>query len=201
MPSFEVAPQVVMTTPLLVGLDGVEKMSKSAGNYVGITESPRDMFGKLMSVSDELMWGYYELLTDMTVEDIEVLKGRTATGEVHPKQAKVELAKRIVSDFHSPDAAVVAAEEFERRFARKELPTDVAEWSTSTDADGIKLAAIMVGAGLAKSASAATRLIDQGGVRIDGERVGDRMHRVRPPARSFILQVGRRALRVNILES
>ena len=201
MPSCGVEAQVVMTTPLLVGLDGVEKMSKSAANYIGITEPPGDMFGKVMSVSDELMWSYYELLTDLSLEDIKALKGRTESGEVHPKQAKVDLAKRIVTDFHSSAAASDAAEEFERRFTRKELPTDVAEWSISADSDGIKLAAIIVGAGLAKSASAATRLIDQGGVRIDGERVADRMHRIGPPARTFILQVGRKAIRINLLEN
>ncbi len=201
MPSCGVEPQVVMTTPLLVGLDGVEKMSKSASNFVGITESPQDMFGKLMSVSDDLMWSYYELLTDLSSDVIEALKGRTESGDFHPKQAKVDLAKRIVADFHSSEAASAAADEFERRFARKELPTDVSEWSTSAGSDGVKLAAIVAGAGLAKSASAATRLIDQGGVRIDGERVSDRMHRIHPPARTFILQVGRKAIRVNLLEN
>ena len=200
MPSCGVEAQVVMTTPLLVGLDGVEKMSKSTGNYIGVTESAQDMFGKVMSISDQLMWSYYELLTDLSLGDIEALKGRTESGDVHPKQAKVDLAKRILADFHSSDAASAAADEFDRRFTRKELPTDLAEWSTSADSDGVKLAAILVGAGLAKSASAATRLIDQGGVRIDGERVADRMHRVHKPARTFTLQVGRKAILVNLLE-
>ena len=201
MPSCGVEAQVVMTTPLLVGLDGVEKMSKSSGNYVGITESPQNMFGKLMSISDELMWSYYELLTDDTLDAIAGLKGRVASGELHPKQAKVDLAKHIVADFHSLAAATAAADEFERRFTHKKLPTDVEEWSTHADAEGTKLAAIIVGAGLAKSASAATRLINQGGVRIDGERITDRLHRVSPAAQTFILQVGRKALRVKLVDA
>ena len=199
MPSCGVEPQVVMTTPLLVGLDGVEKMSKSAGNYVGIMEPPGEMFGKLMSVSDDLMWSYYELLTDMPVAESDALKAKVASGHVHPKQAKVDLARRVISDFHSTDDADAAEEEFERRFARKELPTDVAEWSTIVTTEGAKLSAIIAGAGLAKSGSAATRLIEQGGVRIDGERVADRLLRVYPPARAFILQIGRKAIRVNLL--
>ena len=199
MPSFGVEAQVVLTTPLLVGLDGVEKMSKSAGNYIGITESPHEMFGKVMSISDTLMWDYYKLLTDLSVAEIEAMRLRTADGTLHPKQAKVDLARQIIADFHSTEAAASAAAEFERRFARRELPTDLVELSTRVETGGTKLSAIMVGAGLASSASAATRLIDQGGVRVDGERVGDRMHRFYPPARSFVLQVGRKAARVTLL--
>ena len=199
MPSFGVEAQVVLTTPLLVGLDGVEKMSKSAGNYVGITESPHEIFGKVMSISDTLMWDYYELLTDLSVTEIEAMRRRTDDGTLHPKQAKVDLARRIIADIHSAEAATSAAAEFERRFARKELPTELSEWSAGVETGGTKLTAIMVGAGLASSASAATRLIDQGGVRIDGERVNDRMHRVYPPARSLLLQVGRKAARVNLV--
>ena len=199
MPSFGVEAQVVLTMPLLVGLDGVEKMSKSAGNYIGITESPNEIFGKVMSISDTLMWDYYELLTDLSVAEIAAMKERVTEGALHPKQAKVDLARQIITDFHAADAAASAAAEFERRFARKELPTDVPEWSIAAETAGTKLSAIMVGAGLATSASAAARLIDQGGVRVDGERVGDRMHRLYPPARSFILQVGRREARVILL--
>ena len=105
MPSFELPPQVVMTVPLLVGLDGVEKMSKSLGNYVGVTEAPGVMFGKLMSLSDELMWTYYDLLTDRTPAEIASLKEQVASGAVHPRRAKVDLAKAIITDFHSAEAA------------------------------------------------------------------------------------------------
>ena len=122
MPSYGLEAQVVMTTPLLEGLDGVEKMSKSLGNYVGVTDAPAEMFGKIMSVSDDLMWRYYLLLTDLTEAEIEARQAQVASGALHPKQAKVELAKRIVADFHSPDAAAQAAADFDARFTRGELP-------------------------------------------------------------------------------
>ena len=121
MPAFGLEAQVVMTTPLLEGLDGVEKMSKSLGNYVGVTDEPSEMFGKVMSVSDDLMWKYYTLLTDLGPVEISTLRSRVASGEVHPKQAKVDLAKRITADFHGAAAADRAADEFERRFAKKEV--------------------------------------------------------------------------------
>ena len=196
MPAWDVEPQIVMTVPLLVGLDGSEKMSKSASNYVGITEPAGEMFGKLMSISDELMWSYYELLTDLSLAEIEALRARAASGAAHPKRVKVDLATRIVTDFHSGPAAEEAAEGFERRYARRELPTDVDDRSVSVAADGRRLSAIMVDAGLAKSGAAATRVISQGGVRVDGARVADRFHMVPADHPPFILQVGRRALRI-----
>ena len=192
MPAFGLEPQVVMTIPLLVGLDGVEKMSKSAGNYVGITDPPNEMLGKVMSVSDALMWIYYELLTDLTVPEIEALKTRVVDGDLHPKRAKLDLGRRVVTDFHSADAAVEAEREFERRFARKALPSELGEQVVAVPADGARLAAVMVGVGFAESNSAATRLIDQGSVRLDGERVRDRSHRVAAAAAPFVLQVGKR---------
>ena len=127
MPSFELPPQVVMTMPLLVGLDGVEKMSKSLGNYVGVTEAPGVMFGKLMSLSDELMWTYYDLLTDRTPAEIASLKEQVASGAVHPRRAKVDLAKAIITDFHSAEAAAGAEAEFDRIFVKKEAPDAVRE--------------------------------------------------------------------------
>lgn len=192
MPGFELPPQVVMTTPLLVGLDGVEKMSKSAANYVGITEAPNDMFGKVMSASDDLMWSYYELLTDLPVPDIERLRGRVDSGDLHPKRAKLDLAQSIVADFHSPDAAAEAEAEFERRFANKALPSELAEHALGVAADGVRLAAAIVQVGFAASNSAATRLIEQGSVRLDGERVTDRNCRIGPDAGPLVLQVGKR---------
>ena len=196
MPAWGVEPQVVMTTPLLVGLDGTEKMSKAASNYVGITEPPGEMFGKLMSISDALMWSYHELLTDLSLAEIATLKARTAAGELHPKGVKVDLATRVVADFHSAEAARDAAEAFERRFARRELPTEVDEWPVTVPGDGRRLSSIIVDAGLAKSGAAATRVISQGGVRVDGARVADRFHRVPADHPPFVLQVGRRALRI-----
>ena len=196
MPAWGVEPQVVMTTPLLVGLDGTEKMSKSAANYVGITEPPAEMFGKIMSISDELMRSYHALLTDLSLAEIESLRARVASGAAHPKQVKVDLATRIVTDFHSAAAARTAAEAFERRFGRREVPTDADERLVAVPGDGRRLTAIMVDAGLAQSGAAATRVIAQGGVRIDGERVGDRFRVVAADQPPFILQVGRRALRI-----
>nr|ADI18115.1 tyrosyl-tRNA synthetase [uncultured Acidobacteriales bacterium HF0200_23L05] len=198
MPSYEVRPQIVLTTPLLVGLDGTEKMSKTAGNYVGINEPPGEMFGKLMSVSDDLMWDYYELLTDLSVADINTLKQGVASGVTHPKQAKVDLAKHVVGDFHSVQEAQEAAGEFERRFSRKEVPEVVEEWMGRVPEEGQRLTALMVAAGMAKSGSAATRVLSQGGVKIDGVRVEDRFHTIAATQGSFVLQVGRRALRINV---
>ena len=198
MPAFGREAQIVMTTPLLVGLDGSDKMSKSAANWVGITEPPGEMFGKLMSISDDLMWSYHELLTDLSLHEIAALRSRVEAGDLHPKQAKVDLAIRIVSDFHSPAAARDAAAAFERRFSKRELPDDLSEWSGSAPAGGRRLSAILVEAGLAASGGAATRLIAQGGVRVDGARVTDRFHTVPPNHPPFVLQVGRRALRIRL---
>ena len=196
MPRFGVEAQIVMTTPLLVGLDGTEKMSKSAGNYVGVTEAPGEMFGKLMSISDALMWSYHELLTDLSLAEVDALKARTASGAVHPKRIKVDLATRIVTDFHSAPAARAAAEAFERRFARREVPADVDDFPAQVKEDGRRLSSIMVAAELAQSRGAATRVIAQGGVKVDGLRVADRFHMIPAGQPPFILQVGRRALRI-----
>ena len=197
MPAFGLGRQVVMTVPLLVGLDGVEKMAKSAANHIGIMEPPDEMFGKLMSISDELMWSYYELLTDLTVPAIEVLKTRVADGDLHPKRAKLDLGRRIVTDFHSVEAAAEAEFEFERRFAGRALPSKLGEQVVEVPPDGIRLAAVMVRVGFAQSNSAANRLIVQGSVRIDGERMTDRSHQVAAAAAPFVLQVGKRkAVRV-----
>ena len=197
MPGFELRRQVVMTTPLLVGLDGVEKMSKSAANYIGIAESANEMFGKLMSGSDELMWSYYELLTDLSVSDIEGLRTRVAAGDLHPKRAKLDLAQRIVTDFHSLDAALTAEAEFERRFAAHGLPSELAEHVLEVAGGGARLSEVIATVGFAGSNSAATRLIEQGSVRLDGERVTDKGRRIGADGEPFVLQVGKRkALRV-----
>ena len=192
MPSFGLPPQVVMTVPLLVGLDGVEKMSKSAGNYVGITESPDEMFGKLMSISDTLMWSWYELLTDLPLAEIERLRARVAAGDLHPKRAKQDLARRVVADFHSDDSAVAGEREFERRFSGGALPSELEEQAVAVPPAGARLSAVMVEVGFAASNSAATRLIDQGSVRVDGERTVDRGARFPTDAGPFVLQVGKR---------
>jgi len=192
MPSFGLGPQVVMTTPLLVGLDGVEKMAKSAGNYIGITDPPDEMFGKLMSGSDVLMWSYYELLTDLSLSEIGAMKTRVADGDLHPKRAKLDLGRRIVTDFHSVQAAEEAEREFERRFAGNGLPSTLEERVVEMSSDGARLVTVMVEVGFAESNSAATRLIGQGGVRVDSVRVTDRSQRVAATAAPFVLQVGKR---------
>ena len=192
MPSSGVEAQVVMTTPLLVGLDGVEKMSKSANNYVGIQEPPGAMFGKLMSTSDELMWSYYELLTDLSLSDLGSMQAKVESGALHPKQAKLNLARTIVSDFHGPDAAALANEEFDRQFAQRGLPSEVAETTISMAPGGARLTRLIVECGFAPSNGAAARLIDQGSVKVDGERVADRFYEVTASRPAFVLQVGKR---------
>jgi tyrosyl-tRNA synthetase len=196
MPAYDLEPQVVMTTPLLEGLEGMEKMSKSLGNYVGVTEPASEMFGKLMSISDDLMWRYYTLLTDLAPAEITALQNRVSSGEVHPKQAKVDLAKRIVTDFHGGAEAERAAEEFERRFARKELPEEIPIVELSEDEYRSTIERIMVRCGLAESTSDARRKIEQGGVRIDGQRIGRELTSDvrRLGVDAFTLQVGKRAV-------
>ncbi|MDA1094666.1 MAG: tyrosine--tRNA ligase [Acidobacteria bacterium] len=193
MPGFDLRPQVVMTTPLLVGLDGIEKMSKSAANYVGITEPPNDMFGKTMSVSDDLMWSYYELLTDLSVPEIESLRADVASGALHPKRAKLDLARCLVTDFHSRQAAAEAETEFELRFAAGgALPSELSEYDLRLADGGARLSEVITQVGFAGSNSAATRLIEQGSVRLDGDRVSDRALRIEPGTAPFVLQVGKR---------
>jgi tyrosyl-tRNA synthetase len=189
MPSFGLEPQIVMTTPLLVGLDGVEKMSKSLNNYIGIAESPSDMFGKALSISDDLMWSYYELLTDLTSDEIARLRHSVESGAQHPKEAKVDLAKRIVADFHSREEAETAASEFDRVHVRHEAPDQVPEVQVD---ESDTLSRILVKCQLASSGSDATRKIRQGAVKIDGARVTDFNWRVPGPG-AYLVQVGPRA--------
>src|SRR5215469_13448304 len=169
-------PQIVLTMPLLEGTDGIQKMSKSYGNYIGITEPPVDMFGKVMSISDELMWRYYELLTDVTTREIDELKQAVAKGEAHPMKLKQELALRIVKDFHGHDAAVHAADEWSRMFQKKEVPDDIEEARVRIDDigwippaiqlagpkyPGIRLDKLLVKCGLASSVADAARKIKE----------------------------------------
>ncbi|HVF87110.1 MAG TPA: tyrosine--tRNA ligase [Pyrinomonadaceae bacterium] len=160
--------QVAMITPLLEGTDGVQKMSKSLGNYIGINEAPSEMFGKVMSISDELMWRYYELCTDTGVDEIKRLRVAAESRGGNPREVKVELAKRIIKDFHSAEDARAAEEEFNRVFKRKEAPDEVEE--RGVEAGRWKLPRLLVETGLAPSMAEARRLIEQGGVRVDGER-------------------------------
>jgi tyrosyl-tRNA synthetase len=197
MPSYGLPPQIVMTTPLLEGLDGVEKMSKSLGNYVGVTDSPNEMFGKLMSISDALMWRYFELLTDLTGAEIAALKARVESQALHPKQAKIDLARRIVSEFHDAAAAEHAVVEFDRVHARRETPSDLQDhaviFGTAPDR---ALTRVLVEVGFAASTSDAGRKIQQGGVRIGGARITDIKHRIAPADLPALLQVSRNAVRL-----
>jgi tyrosyl-tRNA synthetase len=186
MREYGLEPQVVLTTPLLVGLDGVEKMSKSLGNYVGVTEPPEEMFGKVMSVSDELMWKYYELLTDLSLTGIEALK---AKGE--PMQAKMDLARRIVADFHSKEAAEDALRHFDSVIRKKETPDEIPE--TMLPPGAYSLSSLLVSSGSAPSRSEAKRLIEQGAVSIDGRRAAsDDTLTLAPPPGGLVLKVGKR---------
>lgn len=182
-------PQVVITTPLLEGLDGVQKMSKSYSNYIGIDEPPGEMFGKVMSISDELMWRYYELLTDMAPSQISNLRSEIENGE-NPRNFKVKLAKLIVADFHSAAAADAAEDEFNRRFVQKEIPDDIEE--KTIDAGQHNLAQLLADTGLAASKGEARRLIDQGGVRVNGEKATAANSDIAISPEGVLLQVGKR---------
>lgn len=170
---YGVEPQAIMTTPLLEGLDGVNKMSKSLNNYIGITESPEDIYGKAMSISDELMWRYYELLTDLSLDEISRLKNDAETGKRHPRDVKSELAKKIVADFHSLAEADRAESEFIRRFREHQAPSDIDSRSIKAPAGKIKLVDLLLQTDLAPSKAEARRLISQGGVKLNGEKIAD----------------------------
>ena len=161
-------PQVIITTPLLEGLDGVNKMSKSLNNYIGIDEQPNEMFGKVMSISDDLMWRYYELLTDTTIDEINTLKFKCESDAENPRDLKVNLAKHVIADFHSEDAATKAEDEFNRRFVKGGIPDDIEEKMVAPQ--GYKLADLLASTGLAASKGDAKRLVEQGGVKLNGER-------------------------------
>lgn len=178
-------PQVVLTMPLLIGTDGQLKMSKTYDNYIGVTESPREMFGKLMSISDDLMWDYYKLLSARSLEEIRHLK------KSHPKSAKIELAKEIVERFHGGRAAIEAAREFDEIFAKKKLPTEMEKVQVKVEVDGISAVELLVRIGMAGSKTEARRLIQQGGVSIDEGRISDINHMVKTRG-MHIVRVGRR---------
>ncbi|MGH9971500.1 MAG: tyrosine--tRNA ligase [Pyrinomonadaceae bacterium] len=186
--------QVCVIMPLLEGTDGVQKMSKSLGNYIGINEPPGEIFGKVMSISDDLMWRYYELLTDLSVSEIAALRKEAENGERNPRDAKAALAKRIISDFHSKEAAEAAEEEFVRRFRNKEIPDEVEERTLpSNQPEGWDLSSLLVKVGLAESKAEARRLIQQGGVYVDGQRQST-TNSVTPsePGTSALIKVGKR---------
>lgn len=186
-------PQVLLTMPILEGLDGIEKMSKSLDNYIGITEKPEEIYGKVMSISDSLMWRYYELLTDLTPAQLEDLHSRVEGGSLHPMQAKRDLAASIVTDFHSAEKAIEAAEHFSRVFQQKENPDEIKEFNFSVTEGDILLVDIIAGIEFTGTKSEAKRLIKQGGVSIDGDKISDPLLSLKPAqSPEFILKVGKR---------
>jgi tyrosyl-tRNA synthetase len=184
-------PQVVITMPLLEGLDGVNKMSKSLGNYIGITESADDIYGKVMSVSDSLMFRYYELLSDLPAAQIKILESDMQEGSIHPKEVKIKLAKELTARFYGPNAAEKAAEIFEQVFKHHGLPEDIPELHLNKDAGEVWLPKLLVKAGLTESTSEARRLIKQQAVSLDGEKVQDMEYMVQP-SEEILVKVGKR---------
>ncbi|HKS22162.1 MAG TPA: tyrosine--tRNA ligase [Thermoanaerobaculia bacterium] len=188
MREYGLEPQVVLTMPLLEGLDGVEKMSKSLGNYIGISEEPQSMFGKVMSISDELMWKYYVLCTDLTPAEIDA---RRADGK--PMEAKKELAKSIIRDFHSAGAAEEAEAEFRRVFSERQAPTEIEEVTLPASDQKQFLTKVIVAAGLAETNKEAQRIVAQGGVLVDDAKVDDSRATIEASAgTSYLLKVGKR---------
>ena len=195
--------QVAVITPLLEGTDGVQKMSKSLGNYIGINEPPSEIFGKVMSISDDLMWRYYELLTDLPVDQVNALRRASENGERNPRDIKADLAKYIIADFYSSAESEAAEREFVRRFRNKETPDDVEERTVSSNhPKGWDLSHLLVTVGLAESKAEARRLIQQGGVSVDGERQAIvNSVTLWKPGMSTLLKVGkRRFVRVRFSE-
>ena len=187
MREYKLEPQVVITMPLLEGTDGVEKMSKSLGNYIGINESPGQIFGKVMSISDELMWKYYVLCTDLSVPQIDELKSG------HPMDAKRNLAKLIIADFHSGDAAEAAEAEFRRIFSDRQAPTEIEEKTLPASAEPQLVTKIITALGLAATNKEAQRLIAQGGVLIDEVKVDNLKHTLEAASGSaYVIKVGKR---------
>jgi tyrosyl-tRNA synthetase len=179
-------PQIVVTMPILVGLDGVEKMSKSKGNYIGVTDEPNDMFGKVMSISDEMMENYYTLLTDLPMEDIKTLVDPAQT---HPKEAKVRLGKTIVTQFYDEQAGEAAAAHFDKVFKQKEIPDDMPVVTLS--AEPVMAAKLLVTCKLVESGGEGKRMVKQGGVSVNGEKVTDPNQQI-IPAEGMVVQVGKR---------
>jgi len=193
MREYGMEPQVILTTPILEGLDGVEKMSKSLGNYVGVEDPPGEMFGKLMSIADPLMWRYWELLTDASEDEIRRLREGVDAGESHPRRVKADLAIRIVGDFHGVEAAKEAEAEFDRVFRERENPTDVEEVSLPCRPEKVYVPALLVDLGISKSRGEARRLIEGGGLSFDGARVADANAEIDASAPvSILIKAGKR---------
>ncbi|MCP4454638.1 MAG: tyrosine--tRNA ligase, partial [Planctomycetes bacterium] len=179
-------PQIVLTMPILVGLDGVEKMSKSKGNYIGVTDEPNDMFGKVMSISDTLMENYYTLLTDLPMDEVKVLVDPART---HPKEAKVRLGKIIVTQFYDQDAAQAAADHFDKVFKQKEIPDDMPV--VTLVSDPMMASKLLVACELVASGGEGKRMVKQGGVSVNGPKIKDPNQEITPED-GMVVQVGKR---------
>ncbi|MCH9699081.1 MAG: tyrosine--tRNA ligase [Gammaproteobacteria bacterium] len=185
-------PQIILTMPILEGLDGIQKMSKSLNNYIGITDKPNDMFGKLMSISDDLMWRYFELLSFRPMFEINQWKTQCDQG-ANPRDIKVKLAQEIIERFHDKHAAEQALAAFEARFKRGELPDDLQVKEIQTPEDGYPIANLLKDAGLTQSTSESLRMLKQGAVKIDSEKVSDTKHRLQAGT-EHVYQVGKRRI-------
>src|SRR5208337_4599382 len=198
--------QVVLTTPILEGLDGVNKMSKSLGNAIGIHEPPLEMYGKIMSISDDMMWRYYELLTDVSIEQIAQMRQDSASGKAHPMALKKELARSIVADFHSAEAATKAAEDWARQFQKDQVPEEIETALVSfaevanREGDGVRLAKVLVKIGFAASTSEADRKIKEGAVTVDGVKTTSPVIKTEVGA-TLTVRLGRKIKRVVFLSS
>ena len=192
MPGYDLEPQVLLTTPLLEGLDGVEKMSKSLGNYVGVDEAPKEMFGKLMSISDELMWRYYELLTDVPLDELSTLKAAVTAGDAHPKEAKERLAIEIIAQFHDRAAGEAAQAAFREVFSGGGVPDDIPEFEIEVSDGKVFLPQVLVQAGLAGSKSEANRLLKQNALSVDGSKHAGGVERPATPGEAAVYKVGKR---------
>ncbi|MDH4099472.1 MAG: tyrosine--tRNA ligase [Nitrospirota bacterium] len=185
-------PQVVMMMPLLEGTDGVNKMSKSLNNYIGIDEAPKEIFGKVMSISDDLMFRYYELLSDRPMEEVARLRQDVASGAAHPMEAKKLLGMELVARFHGEDAAQKARAEFEEVFSKGHIPDELEEARLPWPAEGLTILSALVSAGLAPSNAEARRLLQQGAVNVDSERVSDPKHLLAAKAEGYVFKVGKK---------
>jgi tyrosyl-tRNA synthetase len=182
--------QTVLMMPLLEGLDGVQKMSKSLGNYIGITDAPNDMFGKIMSISDDLMWRYYDLLSFIPKHEIEAIKQKVAEG-MNPRDSKIDLAKELIARFHNEQDAEAAHQDFIQRFQKKAIPDEMPEFEFELPSEGVMIANVLKDASLVSSTSEAMRMVKQGAVKIDGEKVENTKH-LFAESMQVVLQVGRR---------
>lgn len=198
---YEQRPQIIATTPLLEGLDGIEKMSKSKNNYIGIAEAPEVMYRKIMQISDELMWRYYELLTDLSVQQIAEKKGQTASGQLHPMECKHELAYSIVSEFHSVEEAEQGAATFKKVVQQGQIPEDMPEFDLPADVregDTVRVDKLLREIGLCKSGGEANRKLKEGAVDVNGERFQEMTYQIVSGVDALVIRMGKKWARVKV---